>query len=509
MFYALYAGGVENKASVEAKVKHIPVDRSQIRWAAFDLEALIEEHHPARTIWAVSEKLDLKRFEDGVKTREGTAGRPCWSARVLVSVWVYGYTMGVASARAIERMMTHEPGLRWLTGEQVINYHTLAEFRVGHEEALQELFAQFLVLLETAGVVDLKSLLQDGTKVRAVAGRASLHRRKTLQKRVQEARRVVKKLDAKAANEGEEGMDEKRRAAQARAARESLKRAEAALKKLKKLEQETAPSEQKELRVSASEPEARNMKHADGGYGPSDNVQVTTESRSRVIVGIGVTTAANDTQELMPALERAKQNSGVSAETVIADNGYATRSNVEETSKQNTKLIAPWKEDAAREAGACKRNGIEAEFVPSKFRPQRGGKKLTCPAGKTLVQIGQKVHHEVLRNIFEARKSDCGRCRFRKACCGKKGGPRRVERVVESPAMKQYLARMKGSEAKALYKKRCEIAEFPHLWAKGVKKWRRFSVRGVVKAGMEAVWVALAYNVVQWMRIQSTLNAAA
>ena len=81
--------------------------------------------------------------------------------------------------------------------------------------------------------------------------------------------------------------------------------------------------------------------------------------------------------------------------------------------------------------------------------------------------------------------------------------------MVESAAMKEYLRRMKRPETKQLYKKRCEIAEFPHLWAKGVKKWKRFSVRGVVKAGMEAIWVAIAYNVTQWVRIDPARTAIA
>ena len=84
-----------------------------------------------------------------------------------------------------------------------------------------------------------------------------------------------------------------------------------------------------------------------------------------------------------------------------------------------------------------------------------------------------------------------------------------VGRVVETKAMREYLARMKQRAVKALYKKRCEIAEFPHLWVKGVKQLRRFSVRGVVKAGMEALWVALAYNVTQWIRIRPALAAVA
>ena len=41
------------------------------------------------------------------------------------------------------------------------------------------------------------------------------------------------------------------------------------------------------------------------------------------------------------------------------------------------------------------------------------------------------------------------------------------------------------------------------MWAKAVKGWRRFSVRGLVKAGGEALWVALAFNTAQWMRLRS------
>jgi hypothetical protein len=405
-------------------------------------------------------------------------------------------------------MMSYEPGMRWLAANQNINYHTLADFRVEHEEALQEMFAQFLVVLETASLVNLDTLLLDGTKVRTVAGRASLHRRKTIEKRVKQARKVVRELDRKAASEGEE-MDEKRRAAQRRAAREALERAQAALKKLKELESETSPGKAAELRVSTSEAEARNMKQPDGGWGPSYNVQVTTEVQSRMIVGIGVTTAANDTQELIPALEQVKATSGTLPQQVIADNGYATRSNVERSSEQKVELIAPWKEDASREAGACARNGIAKGFEPSAFGTQRGGKRLTCPAGKTLVVIGQETHHGVARNVFEANHRDCRRCKYKKQCCGRSEGPRRITRVVESAAMKEYLARMKRPEVKALYGKRCEIAEFPHLWAKGVKKWRRFSVRGVMKAGLEAIWVALAYNVTQWIRIEAAKPATA
>jgi transposase len=490
---------VETTEAPKAPVRTIDLNRAQVRLAALDLEELIEADHPARLIWKLSEEFNLSQFEAKQKSREGEAGRPCWSAQLLVSIWVYSYSMGVASARAIERMMEHEPGLRWLSADQAINHHTLSDFRVGHKAALEDLFAELLGLLDAAELIDVTRLLHDGTKVRAVAGKHSLHRRKKLEERVKQARKLVKKLDAAAA-ENEE-MDKKRQAAQNRAAHEALSRAQAALKKLKKKQAQSKASERDQVRVSESEPEAVKMKHADGSWAPSYNVQVSTEAKSRMIVAIGVTTDPNDQRQLMPALERVKESCGALPQQIIADNGYASRPNVEETSEAGVELIAPWKEDASREAGACKVNGIAPEFTPSQFRMEERSGNLICPKGKKLVVIGEKVHHSVRRKIYQAKATDCARCKRRAECCGQRQGPRRVERVIESAAMQQYLDRMQRPEVAQLYKKRCEIAEFPHLWTKGVKKLTRFTVRGLVKAGIEATWIAMAYNVTQWMRL--------
>jgi hypothetical protein len=344
--------------------------------------------------------------------------------------------------------------------------------------------------------------------VKAVAGRSSFHRQKTLKQRVKEARQVVRKLDERAAQEVE-GMDARRRAAQERAAREQLERAERALKRLKELEAKTGKKKRGELRVSQSEPEARKMKQPDGGYAPSYNVQVTTEAKSRMVVAVGVTDAANDAQQLAPAMDRVKTTCGNLGESWIADNGYATRGNVEEAAKRNVQLIAPWKDQESRQAGACASNGIDREFAPSMFRAQRGGKRLTCPAGKTLVVVQQRKHHGVVKDIFEAQKADCLGCEYRRQCCGVSGRPRKVERVVESRPMRQYLARMKRPEVRVLYRKRCEVAEAPHLWMKGVQGMRRFSVRGMAKAGMEALWIALAYNFSRWLRVRPVQAVAA
>ncbi len=491
------------------KIKYKPVDRAQTSLQMFDCERLIAvDHavdHAARIIWELAGKMNLEGFARGSKRLEGEAGRPCWPPQLLVSVWVYSYTLGVASARAMERLMAHEPGLRWLTADQEINHHTLADFRVGHREALQKLFTEFLALLDQAGVVDLKTILQDGTKLKAVAGKGSYHRRATLEKRLKTARKVVKKLDREA--QENEGMDERRQAAQERAARQAMERAEAALQQLAQLEAKTSPGKRAGLRVSQSEPEASKMLQTNGGWDLSYNVQISTEAQSRLIVAVGVTNEANDLQQLMPALDRLEQNGLPLPQTVIADNGYATRDNVEQTAARQVELIAPWKDDAARQAGACARNGIEQEFAGTAFRSQARGQELVCPAGKTLVIINQKKHHGILKVMFQAKARDCERCQYRVQCCGKRVGPRRVEVPKESKPMRDYLARMKRRAVKKLYKKRAEIAEFPNLWIKGVQQLRRFSVRGLAKVGAEALWMALAYNVCQWIRLRPAVPA--
>ena len=86
--------------------RYIRVDRKQLRLEPLDVERLIDDEHPARKIWRVVEQLDLSRFADrrprGGKRRPG---RPSHSPQLLVAVWIYAYSIGLHSARELERRM--------------------------------------------------------------------------------------------------------------------------------------------------------------------------------------------------------------------------------------------------------------------------------------------------------------------------------------------------------------------------------------------------------------------
>ena len=61
---------------------------------------------------------------------------------------------------------------------------------------------------------------------------------------------------------------------------------------------------------------------------------------------------------------------------------------------------------------------------------------------------------------------------------------------------------MQTDEAKAIYKTRSQVAEFPNLWIKTKFGLRQFSVRGVAKVRIESEWAALTYNICQWIRLR-------
>jgi hypothetical protein len=202
-------------------------------------------------------------------------------------------------------------------------------------------------------------------------------------------------------------------------------------------------------------------------------------------------------------MKRVEGNTGKKLDRLIVDNGYASRSNVEAAAAKGVQLVAPWKEDQSREAGAMATNRLDARFAPSVFQQTVEGDALVCPAEKLLLPVKTGKHHGVMRTTYAAAAQDCQQCQWQASCCGPDTEARQVQKVVESTAMRAYLERMEQPEIQQLYKKRSEVAEFPHLWTKAIRGLKRFRVRGLAKVAKEAIWMALAYNFQQWMRLRT------
>jgi transposase len=443
-----------------------------------------------------------------VASFEKEAGRPRWPPQLLVSILVYGYTLGTGSARELQRLMAWEPGLRWLCALEEVNHHTLSDFRVQDEEKLKGLLAQVLALLASEDLVNFDVLLQDGTKMKTVAGRSSFRREQTVQQHLLEAQACVEELDRRAAAEaGTTAPGSRKEGATQRAARERCERMKAAAAELQTRQAAARPAEREQIRVSETESEARKMKHPHGGFEPSYNLQIITEGAEGFIVGVAVSNEANDLQQLQPGLAAAQANTQQLPKTVVADGGYASRANVEALDQQGMALVSPWKSAEKREAGALVTAGIEPAFAPSQFVRAPAGEALVCPAGAKLVQIKSGKHHGVKVQRYQAEAAVCGACPHKPVCCPSRAA-RLVERVEESEAMARYHRRMAQPDTQALYKRRARIAEYPNLKIKAVWQHTRFRVRGLVKAGKEALWMALAFNLDLRFQLLRTRAAA-
>jgi len=496
------AGNGGEKQQATAK-RFKAINRDQFTMRTIDVEKLVEQDHPVRAIWAMVQQLDTSRLEATVKSVEGGKGRSHFDPRLLMAIWIYGYSEGMNSARELSRMCAYEPALQWLTGLQEVNYHTLSDFRVEHKEVQDEIFRQVLGLLSAEGLTELKRVMQDGTKIKAQASGNSFRREDTLREHLKLAQQQIEAMG----DPNSEELSQRVLKARRRAIREKQERLQRAQRELEEMQKRGADSD-KAPRVSESDPEARIMKQPDGGFAPSYNVQICTDAANKIIVAVEATQAGTDYDELVHGIDAVQGNTGQTPEQMVVDGGYVKNANVEEAAVRGVDLIAPVAENNAE--ASLKKRGVSPEFYPDKFRYDEETNTFTCPADKALTFQRTSRRAGRTEHQYSAKAADCENCPFRNQCCPKRF-PRMIIRKQDSEAVKAFRAKMQTAQAKQIYRTRAEIAETPNAWIKAKFGLRQFRLRGLRKVGIEALWACLTYNIRQWMRLswKPQLGAAA
>jgi len=487
----------EKPGNAVGKPRYEVINREQLSWRRVDVERLIGEEHPARAIWEFVGRLDLSRYTEEARAVEGKAGRPGWEPRLLISLWVYGYSEGVSSGRAIEELCEWEPAYQWLTGAQVVNAHTLTEFRVKHDQALHELLVQVLGLLSADGLITLQRVMQDGTKIRAQAAGDSFRSKERVEQALKQAREQVEAVGALSEEETSRRMVKARQ----RAARQRQERLEEALREFDKLGEEDRDKEKR--RVSTTDPQARVMKQPDGGFAPSYNVQIDTDAASGVVVAVGVVPAGNDFEQLESGIERVEKNLGKTPQEVVTDGGFVSRDNIVALEGRKIEFIAPCVDEAGKGKSSYEGRGVSGEYHSSQFVYDATSDSYRCPQGKILKYEGKEQRHLQVSYRYRAQRSDCQGCVVKSLCCpGNRVTGRSVHRGEELTEVTQFRQRMATDRAREIYRQRAQVAETPHMWIKAKFGLRQFSVRGLRKVGMEALWACLTYNIRVWMRLR-------
>lgn len=338
------------EALVEVVDDHLPrfetAHRDQIELQPCDLESLLPPGHAARLVWRFVEGLDLSRFYAAIRAYQGRAGRTPIDPKILIALWLYATLDGVGSAREVDRLCASHDAYRWLRGGVSVNYHTLSDFRVAHRAALDDLLTQSIATLRHRGIVTMARVAQDGTRVRGSAGAGSFRREGTLQVCLRDARKQVERT----AKQADTPINARTEAAQRRAAAERLARVEEALAQLPQVaaikeKQRKPPSE---ARVSTTDPEARVMKMADGGYRPAYNVHLATDVDSRVIVGVRTLNSGNDQSQLGPMLDAIAARLGGLPTAQLLDGGFVTKAEITAAAARAVTIYAPPMKRASR-----------------------------------------------------------------------------------------------------------------------------------------------------------------
>jgi transposase len=427
-------------------------ERRQTGFELVDLESLVVDDHPVRSVWSFVEGLDLQVFYDRIKARGETPGRPATDPRVLLALWLYATADGIGSARALARLCEHHTIYRWICGGVGVNHTMLSEFRLDSGEFLDRLLTSSLAALMKEGLITLDEVITDGTKVRAAASRSSMRRRQSLSELEEKARTRVaelkQELEADSAA-GERRLSKRRLSA----AEDRARRVAAALAKhpaaASKDEADQTKEEEppaagksgknpKQERVSTTDPDAPLMKMADGAVRPAYNVQVA--SACGFVVAIEPVQRRND-RGLAPAMvAQVEQRCGKLPDRLLADTGAMTAADIVMIAQTHPSVQV--------------------------FSPPPARKEATKPQSKARYE----------RN-----------------------------RAAEPQCLKEWRARLDSEEGQAVYKRRSNT-EHVHARLKN-RGFGRMVLRGLAKVRIACLLHAVTHNMM-WALSRRALKAA-
>jgi transposase len=325
--FPLPSAGMDRNPSAPPLPRVERPNRTQLELRSVDLDGLLPADHRARLVWDFVEGLDLSPLYAAIRAVEGSAGRPAIDPAILTALWLYATLEGVGSARALDRLCEQHDAYRWLAGGVSVNYHTLADFRVAHAEVVDALLTRSVAALRAEGLVTLTQVAQDGVRVRASAGAASFRGRDRLQHYLDEAATQVRALRQEL-DENPAATSRRQAAARTRAAQERQARVKQALEQLADVEAQhrnanDSAAQRRTARASTTDPEARVMKMADGGFRPAFNSQLAADTGSQIIVGVDVTKVGSDLAHLPPMVDQLRRRYGASPAVVLADGNFA------------------------------------------------------------------------------------------------------------------------------------------------------------------------------------------
>lgn len=325
--------------------------------------------HPVYSWSALVDELDLS----AIYATYGSKGQPPYDPRVMVKIWVYAYARGLRASRQVEQACYDDLGFRVISGNQQPDFWTLAAFRRRHREALGNLLVESIRLAAEVGLVRLRDIAIDGTKVQAFA---SKHRAMTYARMVEREAELVTEVEqylkdveaADAADDADQGPKQRgwtappelaqaqKRLATIRAAKARLEAAARERAAAKQAEREAAaeaagkpapsapdepPVPDPQAQSNFTDPESRIMRNHDKAFIQGYNAQIAVDAETQIILAADVTNQAADNPHLLSVVDQVIANTGKRPVGVLADAGYWSENNRQGLQERHIEGIIP------------------------------------------------------------------------------------------------------------------------------------------------------------------------
>jgi transposase len=483
------------------------------------LDELVAADHPVRVVHEVLERVDITAIMQQYKP----GGASSYHPRMLLKTLVYAYINNIYSSRKIEQSLQESIYFMWLTGMSKPDHNTINRFRGQRlQKTLQPIFTQVVLLLCEEGLLSLKDLYTDGTKIEANANRYTFVWGKAIKTSKE---RIKKQLDdlwkyaqSVAASELDDTDPSSFKKIEKEAVTATIETINNALKDKKidgKIRQKLnyarkhwptalARYEQQEKILgkrnsySKTDQEATFMRMKEdhmrnGQLKPAYNVQISTNNQ--FIASYSLHPNPTDTKTLIPHLQQHLKAFKQKPANITADAGYGSEQNYQWL--ENKHITAYVKHNEFDRDQRHKKRDKAKPYATDKFIYNPITNRYKCPAGKGMRKIGERIkinHSGYEQTLTRYQSKNCDGCPLR-GQCNPDDAYRMIEVNLNWNRLKQKAhKRLKTKRGIQKRKKRCFDTEPVFAQIKHNHQFKRFLTRGLDKVTVEMGLLALAHN---------------
>jgi len=184
-----------------------PANRNQQEMFS-SLDEQVEPESVVRIIDKIVDSLTEQISKEKIDQTE--VGRPEYPRSALLKLYVYGYMNRIKSSRRLERECKLNIEVMWLMGKLRPDHWTISFFRKDNQEQIKQVIKSFNKFLLESGYLEGKTIVIDGTKLKANASTSGNMNKDQLEERVQQTEdKITYYLEAfKKTDEYEEEIEE-------------------------------------------------------------------------------------------------------------------------------------------------------------------------------------------------------------------------------------------------------------------------------------------------------------